>query len=575
MEVQTAITYHSLPSMSLPAICAMDEYLLEYMTIFEWGSGGSTHFFERKAANVITLEHDKEWFKKTVKEMKSSDLGTGFMQIIPPEYIANPPFQSHQPEWSGWSFEDYVKAIDAYPDEHFDLISIDGRARSACLRRALPKLKQGGWLVLDDAQREIYQEAMAEIDYPYIDYTGPIPYQPEGMKVTTRIWRKEPHPAVSVIEPITIAACMIVKDEEELLPDCLESIQGLVDEIICVDTGSTDRTVEIAESYGAKVFHHEWTGDFSLHRNQSLAYAESKYNFIIDADERTDGAGILKIVEEMERKGLSFAALDVVSEHETGASLNRQERIFKRGAVVYEESIQNEAHIQFGHGMLSNHQIIHLGYNLTAEKMTEKNIQREMMLLEAIDRTPGKCRLWQYLIRRLAVQSKWDEVLRIRDELNADVKAGEINLTTTASQAIEVDAVVALIALERWDEALEAVNGVLDKYPNNMDALYFKSQITTHNEDAEATVGVLTAWAVARNHAEYGGIRTSPLIGTWGLRGMVYNNLGVVYSLLNEPARSLESFFLAGQFDPDSELIQSNRGKALAMIVGMQQAKQT
>ena len=56
-------------------------------------------------------------------------------------------------------------------------------------------------------------------------------------------------------KPPTICACMIVKNEQELLPQCLKSIKDVAHEIILVDTGSTDKTVEIAESYGARVYH--------------------------------------------------------------------------------------------------------------------------------------------------------------------------------------------------------------------------------------------------------------------------------------------------------------------------------
>ena len=84
----------------------------------------------------------------------------------------------------------------------------------------------------------------------------------------------------------TISVCLIVKNEEEFLPQCLESIKDVVDEIIVVDTGSTDRTVEIAKSFGAKVYHHAWENDFSKHRNQSIGYASSDWIFILDADEK-------------------------------------------------------------------------------------------------------------------------------------------------------------------------------------------------------------------------------------------------------------------------------------------------
>ena len=66
---------------------------------------------------------------------------------------------------------------------------------------------------------------------------------------------------------------MIAKNEEQNLARCLASVEGVVDEIILVDTGSTDRTLEIAEAFGAKVFHHVWQNDFSLARNVALEQA--------------------------------------------------------------------------------------------------------------------------------------------------------------------------------------------------------------------------------------------------------------------------------------------------------------
>ena len=68
----------------------------------------------------------------------------------------------------------------------------------------------------------------------------------------------------------TLSLCLIVKDEEEFLPRCLDSVKDYVDEIIIVDTGSTDSTVEIAKRYGAKVYHHAWENSFSKARNYSL-----------------------------------------------------------------------------------------------------------------------------------------------------------------------------------------------------------------------------------------------------------------------------------------------------------------
>ena len=90
---------------------------------------------------------------------------------------------------------------------------------------------------------------------------------------------------------------MIVKDEEQFLPMCLDSVKDYVDEIIIVDTGSTDKTVEIAHSYNAKVYHHPWENSFSKARNYSLKYATSEWIMWIDADEEVDERDAHKLKE--------------------------------------------------------------------------------------------------------------------------------------------------------------------------------------------------------------------------------------------------------------------------------------
>jgi tetratricopeptide (TPR) repeat protein len=90
------------------------------------------------------------------------------------------------------------------------------------------------------------------------------------------------------VKKLTLSLCMIVKDEEEMLPGCLEPLRGVVDEMIVVDTGSTDRTVEIAESYGATVVHFPWNGSFADARNASIEAASGDWLIYLDADEHME-----------------------------------------------------------------------------------------------------------------------------------------------------------------------------------------------------------------------------------------------------------------------------------------------
>lgn len=82
-----------------------------------------------------------------------------------------------------------------------------------------------------------------------------------------------------------LSLCAIAKNEEIALPKCLSSVKDVVNEIVVLDTGSTDRTVEIAREFGAKVYHFDWCNDFSAARNQALNYVTGDWILVLDADE--------------------------------------------------------------------------------------------------------------------------------------------------------------------------------------------------------------------------------------------------------------------------------------------------
>lgn len=96
---------------------------------------------------------------------------------------------------------------------------------------------------------------------------------------------------------VSLSLCMIVKDEADQLGDCLSQVRPVVDEIVVVDTGSTDDTREIARKLGARVFEFPWANDFSAARNESLRRATGRYLLWLDADDRIDPEEIAKIQE--------------------------------------------------------------------------------------------------------------------------------------------------------------------------------------------------------------------------------------------------------------------------------------
>ncbi|MGL4911874.1 MAG: glycosyltransferase family 2 protein, partial [Romboutsia sp.] len=84
---------------------------------------------------------------------------------------------------------------------------------------------------------------------------------------------------------ITISLCMIVKDEEDVIERCLNSIHEVVDEIVIIDTGSKDNTIELVKKYTKKIYYFKWIDDFSKARDFSFSKATKDYILWLDADE--------------------------------------------------------------------------------------------------------------------------------------------------------------------------------------------------------------------------------------------------------------------------------------------------
>jgi len=116
---------------------------------------------------------------------------------------------------------------------------------------------------------------------------------------------------------------MIVRDEEQYLGPCLDSVLGVVDEIVVVDTGSKDRTVAIAESHDATVVHFAWTDHFGEARNQAIAAATGDYMLVLDADERLDPSTAYRIREATDGAEFDVAYLQFENVNENGTAGSR------------------------------------------------------------------------------------------------------------------------------------------------------------------------------------------------------------------------------------------------------------
>ena len=180
----------------------------------------------------------------------------------------------------------------------------------------------------------------------------------------------------------TISACMIVKNEEKVLSRCLASICESVDEIIIVDTGSTDDSLNIARSFGAKVYCHPWEKDFARHRNQSIGYASGDWILIIDADEEL----ISSTFETLHKAILAPDSVDgiyvcVENASPSGVLQSNSIRIIRNKCGIHYVGRVHNYLAGVTKTMFSDLRFFHHGYNLGRES-DEQKFKRTTELLK-------------------------------------------------------------------------------------------------------------------------------------------------------------------------------------------------
>lgn len=176
------------PWLPYDAIKFLEAHLSRDMRAFEYGVGGSTKFLLQRVACLISVEHDKVWAER-IKGALRPWLATKWrLFVFPPQPTIAPisreaasesKYLSQKREYIGMDFTAYVKSIDQYPDDYFDVILVDGRSRVACVTRAAAKIRKGGYLILDDAERERYKEATSflnSLHWTLRAFSGPVPH---------------------------------------------------------------------------------------------------------------------------------------------------------------------------------------------------------------------------------------------------------------------------------------------------------------------------------------------------------------------------------------------------------------
>ena len=175
----------------------IESLLSSEATVFEYGSGGSTVFYSKRVKQVISVEHDASWFNAVERVLAEEAISNCHYQLIPPEYTGRSNRSPEDPEaycssdplWAGYDFYKYATLINSFPDDFFDFVAVDGRARPSCVLNARRKVKMGGYLMLDDTERPHYRKAKELLrDWDKHAFYGPGPYADHLWETT--VWKK-------------------------------------------------------------------------------------------------------------------------------------------------------------------------------------------------------------------------------------------------------------------------------------------------------------------------------------------------------------------------------------------------
>jgi len=350
-----------------------------------------------------------------------------------------------------------------------------------------------------------------------------------------------------------ISACMIVKNEEEFLPNCLNSIKEVADEIIIVDTGSTDNTVTIAKEFKAKVYHHPWNDSFSEARNHCLNHASGDWILQIDADEELEQADIPKLrlaISDKRYNGIIIAIQSIIKD---GLHTFYHPRIFRRGKGFYKDIIHEQTIIE-GERLPTEIRLYHHGYNLDQKKMRTKWQRTTHLLKKQIAQNKHDSFAWFNLIRNYRIQDLFqdginagEEALKIMSVVPFS-KHDKTNINLHHYVMVIYETANCHLYNENYSKAKELCHFALSKLaelkiePENIDLIFTLACIYLKEGDYRKAIDHFERFLLLREWYLKNIDKISLMVDTMGYDYTAYNGLGICSGKLGHLQTAIDYF---------------------------------
>ncbi len=289
---------------------------------------------------------------------------------------------------------------------------------------------------------------------------------------------------------MSLSICMIIRNEQENLKKLLPRLQLFLNtgmELIIVDTGSTDESINIVKQYTNNIYTFRWENNFSSARNYSIAKATKDWILILDADEipKFSPKELKKIISSMEKKDYNSALVFIKFMSKSTFTLDRQIRIFKKSDFVYEGKIFNRLK---GKQRLASSNLTIENYGNLLNSSKDK-IKKDIELLEEITRKDNSLFYKYQLLNKYFELKEYKKVLDLAGEFVKYLKTAE-KINPLYLKAF-ILAGKAANELKNYDQAIMLYQIVLKYYPKFLDAYLFLAETHSHKKNYEESIKYL------------------------------------------------------------------------------------
>jgi len=347
-----------------------------------------------------------------------------------------------------------------------------------------------------------------------------------------------------------ITLCMIVKNEGENIKECLSKVVVFVDELIVVDTGSTDDTKSIALEFTNKVYDYDWCNDFAAARNFSISKSTNDWILVLDADEYVSEFVQEKVYNFVNDKSNErvVGRIERINLLEAGGAnkkcTERISRLFNKKYFQYEGTIHEQivGKDDKVHNTVSvDITIDHAGYTKEVINKTNKLKRNMDMLTKAIEDKPNDPYLYfqlgktYYMLKDYFISCSYFEKALIF-QLDSRLEYVEDLIETYG---------YALINSERYSDAMRIENYV-DIYRNSADFHFLLGLIYMNNAKFSQAVESFLE-CTKFSHSKVEGITTYSS----------YYNIGVIYDVLGFREKAIEYYSMCGEYEPARNRIKA------------------